>query len=85
MLFHGPHFQVIDTLKGVGEEGIVGQLKGTEDVDWNGWGKQWRTDPALLDGGLQLALLLRFVRTPAPLTGAFLAAAMVARIANTRW
>lgn len=54
-LFHGPQFQVIRGVQGVGEGGITGEVVGTEAQQWIGG--PWQTDPALLDGGLQLALL----------------------------
>lgn len=54
-LFHGPKFQVIRGVQGVGAAGIAGELVGTEAQQWIGG--PWQTDPALLDGGLQLALL----------------------------
>ena len=54
MLFHGPGFQVIDAVKGVGDQGIEATLHGTVAQAWAG---DWRTDAAALDGGLQLALL----------------------------
>jgi NAD(P)-dependent dehydrogenase (short-subunit alcohol dehydrogenase family) len=54
-LFHGPKFQVIRGVQGVGATGIAGELVGTEAQQWIGG--PWQTDPALLDGGLQLALL----------------------------
>jgi NADP-dependent 3-hydroxy acid dehydrogenase YdfG len=53
-LFHGPAFQVIRSVDGVGREGIAGTLVGTHAQRWPG---EWRTDPAMLDGGLQLAVL----------------------------
>jgi malonyl CoA-acyl carrier protein transacylase len=55
LLFHGPHFQVLEALDDLsGVEGSA-DLRGTDEVDW---GKgPWLTDPAALDGGLQLALL----------------------------
>ncbi|MGF1465375.1 MAG: SDR family NAD(P)-dependent oxidoreductase [Sandaracinaceae bacterium] len=54
-LFHGPSFRVIDHLDGVGEEGASAVLLGARAM---GWPEQpWVTDPALLDGGLQLAVL----------------------------
>jgi hypothetical protein len=54
VLFHGPEFQVIRGLEGVGAGGIVGTLSGTRDAGWAG---PWTTDALALDGGLQLALL----------------------------
>jgi acyl transferase domain-containing protein len=50
-LFHGPHFQVIDSIEGVSEHRLNATLHGTR------WPGNWLLDPALLDGGLQLALL----------------------------
>ncbi|MDP3569702.1 MAG: SDR family NAD(P)-dependent oxidoreductase, partial [Archangium sp.] len=55
VLFHGPSFQVIDSVKGVSREGIVGTLSGTQKSAWAG--ESWRSDAAAMDGGLQLALL----------------------------
>jgi hypothetical protein len=52
-LFHGPAFQVIRDLEGVAEDGIAGTLVGVVDQRWPGL---FRTDPALFDGGLQLAV-----------------------------
>jgi acyl transferase domain-containing protein/acyl carrier protein len=55
VLFHGEKFQVIRTVEGISDLGIDAELSSTEDV---GWGDEpWLTDPAALDGGLQLALL----------------------------
>lgn len=54
-LFHGERFRVIRRLDGVGEAGAAGELVGTSSVAWGGAG--WQTDPALFDGGLQLAVL----------------------------
>ncbi len=55
VLFHGADFQVIKSLDGVSEQGIAATLSSTHQVGWHG--SHWRTDPAALDGGLQLALL----------------------------
>jgi hypothetical protein len=55
VLFHGPSFQVIDSVQGVSRDGIVGMLSGTQKSAWPG--KAWRSDAAAMDGGLQLALL----------------------------
>jgi len=54
-LFHGPAFQVIRDVAGVCGSGISGQLDGTAEQRWVGG--PWSTDPAALDGGLQLAVL----------------------------
>jgi acyl transferase domain-containing protein len=50
-LFHGPQFQVIERIEGVSEHRLVATLHGTR------WPGKWLLDPALLDGGLQVALL----------------------------
>jgi acyl carrier protein len=55
VLFHGPSFQVIDSVQGVSRDGIVGKLSGTEKSAWPA--ESWRSDAAAMDGGLQLALL----------------------------
>jgi hypothetical protein len=55
VLFHGPEFQVIRKLEGLSEDGIAAKLVGATALGWQG--QNWQTDPALLDGGLQLALL----------------------------
>ena len=52
-VFHGPAFQVIKDVD-AGPEGMVATLDGTLDRGWSGGA--WTTDPALLDGALQLAL-----------------------------
>jgi len=54
-LFHGPAFQVIAELHALAPEGARASLKGTFDLGWRGG--PWRTDPAAIDGALQLALL----------------------------
>jgi hypothetical protein len=53
-LFHGPGFQVIERVDGVSPRGMSARLTGTAHQAWPG---NWRLDPALLDGGLQLAVL----------------------------
>jgi hypothetical protein len=55
VLFHGPEFRVIRHVEGVSADGVVAELVGANTVGWRG--PSWQTDPALLDGGLQLALL----------------------------
>jgi acyl carrier protein len=54
-LFHGPAFQVLDQVLGVGEDAAEAILRGTRAMGWatNGWS----TDPAAKDGALQLAVL----------------------------
>ena len=53
-LFHGPQFQVIRSVEGVSKEGAVALLDGALACRWRG---SWATGAALLDGGLQLALI----------------------------
>jgi hypothetical protein len=55
VLFHGRTFQVIEDLEGVSDDGIAARLTSTADAGWTS--EDWQTDPAALDGGLQLALL----------------------------
>ncbi|MDG1483992.1 MAG: SDR family oxidoreductase [Myxococcota bacterium] len=55
VLFHGPDFQVIREVEGLSDDGISAALDGVSTIGWSG--KNWRTDPAAFDGGLQLALL----------------------------
>jgi hypothetical protein len=55
VLFHGARFQVIRSVEGVSRAGIAGTLVGAVAAGWPRGA--WRTDPALLDGGLQLAVL----------------------------
>ncbi len=53
-LFHGPEFQIIRSLEGLSDAGAAGTLAGTVDRGWRG---DWCTDAAVLDGGLQMAML----------------------------
>lgn len=53
-LFHGPQFQVIRGVDSLDDSGIAGTLDTTTSMGWPG---RWQTDPAALDGGLQLAVL----------------------------
>ena len=55
LLFHGPSFQVIQSVAGVSREGMVGTLTGVRERGWAD--EAWRTDVAALDGALQFALL----------------------------
>ncbi len=54
-LFHRQGFQVIRSLEGVSDDGGAAVLGGTLEMGWPEGG--WQTDPAALDGGLQLAIL----------------------------
>jgi NAD(P)-dependent dehydrogenase (short-subunit alcohol dehydrogenase family) len=55
VLFHGPRFQVIESVEGLSHEGIKGMLTGLRQCAWPA--EPWLCDAAALDGGLQLALL----------------------------
>jgi len=55
VLFHGPAFHVIDEISTVSDHGLEAVLWGVAAVDWPE--ESWVSDPALLDGALQLALL----------------------------
>ncbi|MGA3360715.1 MAG: SDR family oxidoreductase [Solirubrobacteraceae bacterium] len=54
-LFHGPPFQVVARVEGIGDRGIRGVLRGVHEMKWGG--EPWLTDPAALDGVLQLSVL----------------------------
>jgi acyl transferase domain-containing protein len=54
VLFHGPAFQVIRSVDGISDSGLTATLEGVGARDWVG---SWQLDPALLDGGLQAAVL----------------------------
>ncbi len=54
-LFHGPAFRVIDDVPRVTEHGMDAVLWGVLAVNWPN--EPWVSDPALIDGALQLALL----------------------------
>jgi acyl transferase domain-containing protein len=54
VLFHGPAFQVIRSVDGIADGGLTATLEG---VTARGWPGPWQLDPALLDGGLQAAVL----------------------------
>jgi hypothetical protein len=65
-LFHGPEFAAICALEGIASDAAVATLVGSEELGWPG---SFLTDPALLDGGLQLACLwtsTRMGRTSLP-------------------
>ncbi|MFD6194266.1 SDR family oxidoreductase [Streptomyces sp. NPDC060275] len=54
-LFHGPRFQALRALRGVAAEGAEATVVGVSEL---GWGDaHWQTDPAAVDGALQLALV----------------------------
>jgi len=54
-LFHGPAFQAIDEVVGLGPQGAVAMLRGGHNLGWSG--SAWQLDVPALDACLQLALL----------------------------
>jgi hypothetical protein len=54
-LFHGPAFQVLDSLESSQKSGATAPLHGLLSAGWDQ--DAWATDPAALDGCLQVALL----------------------------
>ncbi|MFJ5846263.1 SDR family oxidoreductase [Streptomyces sp. NPDC092903] len=56
VLFHGPRFQALRSVRGVSEHGAEATVAGLRALDWPG-GHCWPLDPAAVDGALQLALL----------------------------
>ncbi|WP_051733075.1 type I polyketide synthase [Kitasatospora phosalacinea] len=54
-LFHGPMFRALDGAATVTADGAAATVRGLRELGWPG--RHWRTDPAALDGCLQLALL----------------------------
>jgi hypothetical protein len=55
VLFHGPAFQVIETIEGCGDAGIQAWVRGVRRASWPAG--PWRTDPLALDAAAQLAVL----------------------------
>ncbi|MEV4561641.1 SDR family NAD(P)-dependent oxidoreductase, partial [Kitasatospora sp. NPDC049285] len=55
VLFHGPMFRALTDLHEVSVEGARATVTGAHGLGWPGTG--WNTDPAAVDGGLQVAVL----------------------------
>ncbi|MDX3855746.1 SDR family oxidoreductase [Streptomyces sp. AK02-01A] len=55
VLFHGPGFQALRSVHGICAEGAEATLTGLRQLGWSG--DNWHLDSAVVDGGLQLALL----------------------------
>ena len=53
LLFHGPRFRALRDTLDISREGAESLVEGTAALGWPGG--PWRTDPARMDGGLQLA------------------------------
>jgi len=95
VLFHGPSFQVLDSVKLSRPDGVTASVAGVSASDWPT--EPWVLDPAALDGALQLALLwteevlgsrslptgIGHVRWYQPPTGGNLFATLTAREATT--
>ena len=52
-LFHGPDFAALQSVEQLGDTGAAATLVGSRMLGW--CGDSWRSDPALIDGALQLA------------------------------
>jgi hypothetical protein len=58
ILFHGPKFQMLQNIDGISDHGVIADLTGVCEPGWAPAAVEpWCTDPLILDGGLQLALL----------------------------
>ncbi len=56
MLFHGHDFQVLKGVRSVGPQGGSALVASTRDIGWIGG--PYATDPAAVDAGLQMAILM---------------------------
>ena len=56
VLFHGPDFQVLKGVRSVGPQGGSALVASTRDIGWIGG--PYATDPAAVDAGLQMAILM---------------------------
>ena len=54
-LFHGPDFEVLTDIDGIGDNGGSASLDGLMRLNWPD--ENWQTDPAAMDGALQISLL----------------------------
>ncbi|WP_433325369.1 SDR family oxidoreductase [Spirillospora sp. CA-294931] len=54
-LFHGPLFRSLDRIEGVSMSGARGSVTGLGALGWRAG--DWQTDPAAIDGALQLAVV----------------------------
>ena len=60
-LFHGPDFQVIQSIEGISEHGVLATFEAEKSQSWAAG--PWLTTPALIDGALQIALLYGLKQT----------------------
>lgn len=69
-LFHGPRFQLVQSIEGLSEQGIDAWIAPSEGATWvNGQGRgSWLYDPGLLDTAPQMAIVwARLYRDTTPL------------------
>ncbi|MGW5117281.1 SDR family oxidoreductase [Streptomyces noursei] len=55
LLFHGPMMRAVTAVEAAGPDGARGALVGVTALGWTG--DAWQSDPAVLDGGLQIAVV----------------------------
>ncbi|MFF9689625.1 SDR family NAD(P)-dependent oxidoreductase [Streptomyces sp. NPDC014623] len=55
VLFHGPRFQSLRSVEGIGADGAEATVTGLTELGWGG--EHWQLDVAATDGALQLAVL----------------------------
>lgn len=55
--FHGPRLQGITSIEALGEDGVVGWVKGCRPADWvkEPLRSEWTVDPLIIDASFQLA------------------------------
>jgi len=75
-LFHGPRFQVIESIDGLSNTGAAAQVRSTRPANWlvntAPEHNQWLFDPALVDAAAQMAILwARSFRDETPLPTRF--------------
>ncbi len=57
-LFHGPSFQLIESIEAIGPSGATAHLRATNaDVYTGGQGSKWLMDPVLVDAAFQMQLV----------------------------
>jgi len=56
-LFHGPHFQGIDEIVGISDQGMVAWANASAPRDLGRAGDTWQTDPLVVDCAMQLMVL----------------------------
>ncbi|HSI84631.1 MAG TPA: polyketide synthase dehydratase domain-containing protein, partial [Candidatus Methylacidiphilales bacterium] len=69
LLFHGPDFQAIESIHGLGPRGISGSVRPSPDP--TAWmtspaSQHWHADPLLLEGSVQLLMLWSIENLQAP-------------------